>query len=38
MGQRIRPALRAVLDAIEGIENAVRGKTLEDFAADLDDG
>jgi len=34
MGRRTRPALRAILDAIEGIENAVRGKTLEDFAAE----
>lgn len=30
----VRPALRAILDAIGGIETAVRGKTLDDFAAD----
>jgi uncharacterized protein with HEPN domain len=34
MGRRIRPALRAFLDAIDGIENAVRGKTREDFAVE----
>ncbi len=30
----VRPAPRAVLDATEGIENATRGKTLDDFGAD----
>ena len=34
MVRRIRPALHAILEAIDGIENAVRGKTREDFAAD----
>jgi uncharacterized protein with HEPN domain len=32
--QLVRPALRAILDAIDGIENATRGKTVDDFAAD----
>jgi uncharacterized protein with HEPN domain len=30
----IRPALRAILEAIDGIENAIRGKTIDDFGAD----
>jgi uncharacterized protein with HEPN domain len=30
----VQPALHAIREAIEGIEEAVRGKTLEDFAAD----
>jgi uncharacterized protein with HEPN domain len=30
----VRPALRAILDAIEGIEDATRGKTLDDFSTD----
>jgi uncharacterized protein with HEPN domain len=30
----VRPALRASLEAIEGIENSVRGKTIDDFSAD----
>ena len=34
MGRRVRPALRAILDAIDGIEQAVRGKTREDFTAE----
>ncbi|MGH7935787.1 MAG: HepT-like ribonuclease domain-containing protein, partial [Chthoniobacterales bacterium] len=35
MTQRlVRPALRAILNAIEGIEDATRGKTLDDFSAD----
>jgi uncharacterized protein with HEPN domain len=32
--QLVRPALRAILDAIEGIDNATRGKTIEDFGSD----
>jgi uncharacterized protein with HEPN domain len=32
--QLVRPALRAILDAIEGIDNATRGKTLKDFGND----
>lgn len=34
MDRLVRPALRAILEAIEGIENATRGKTLDDFGAD----
>ena len=34
MVRRTRSALHATLDAIEGIENAVHGKTREDFAAE----
>jgi uncharacterized protein with HEPN domain len=34
MQRQLRPALRAILEAIDGIENATRGKTLEDCAAD----
>ncbi len=30
----VRPALRAILEAIDGIENATRGKTLSDYAGD----
>ena len=30
----IRPALRAILDAIEGIEAATRNRTINDFRAD----
>ena len=30
----VRPALRAIREAIEGVEGAVRGKTLDDFSAD----
>jgi uncharacterized protein with HEPN domain len=29
-----RPALRAILEAIDGIDTAVQGKTLDDFGAD----
>lgn len=35
MTQRlVRPALRAILEAIEGVESATRGKTLEDYNRD----
>jgi len=34
MAGLVRPALRAILDAIDGIETAVHGKTLDDFAAE----
>jgi uncharacterized protein with HEPN domain len=30
----VRPALRAILDAIDGIENATRGKSINDYHAD----
>ncbi len=30
----VRPALRAILEAIEGIDRSIRGKTLDDFRAD----
>jgi hypothetical protein len=30
----VRPALRAILDATDGIQAAVRGKSLDDFSAD----
>lgn len=30
----VRPALRAILEAIDGIENATAGKTLDEYAAD----
>ena len=30
----VRPALRAILTAIDGMEDATRGKTLDDYAAD----
>ncbi|MBU6299157.1 MAG: DUF86 domain-containing protein [Alphaproteobacteria bacterium] len=33
MERLIRPALRAILDAIDGIDDATRGKTLDDYAA-----
>jgi uncharacterized protein with HEPN domain len=29
----VRPALRAIIEAIEGIEEATQGKTLDDFSA-----
>ncbi|MGH6980985.1 MAG: HepT-like ribonuclease domain-containing protein [Stellaceae bacterium] len=32
--QLVRPALRAILEAIDGIEHATRGKTIDDFSAD----
>ena len=34
MGRSVRPALRAILEAIDGIENATRGKTVADYGAD----
>ena len=34
MERRVGPALRAIVEAIDGIEAACAGKTLEDFAAD----
>jgi uncharacterized protein with HEPN domain len=34
MRRLARPALRAILEAIDGIESATRGKTLEDYSAD----
>ncbi len=34
MERQVRPALRAILEAIEGIETATRGKSLEAFSAD----
>jgi uncharacterized protein with HEPN domain len=34
MVRRVRPALHAILEAIDGIENAVRGKTRDDFEAE----
>ena len=34
MHRLFRPALRSILDEIDGIENAVMGKSLDDFAAD----
>jgi uncharacterized protein with HEPN domain len=30
----VRPALRAILEAIDGIQTSVRGKTIDDFARD----
>jgi uncharacterized protein with HEPN domain len=33
MERLIRPALRAILEAIDGIETATRGKTIEDYHA-----
>ena len=30
----VRPALLAILEAIEGVEGAARGKTLDDFDRD----
>jgi uncharacterized protein with HEPN domain len=32
MEKLVRPALRAILEAIDGIDLAIRGKTLEDFS------
>jgi uncharacterized protein with HEPN domain len=34
MARLVRPALRAILDAIAGINVAVREKSLDDFASD----
>jgi uncharacterized protein with HEPN domain len=34
MPRLVRPALRAILEAIDGIETAVCGKARDDFAAD----
>jgi uncharacterized protein with HEPN domain len=34
MDRVLRPALRAIIDAIDGIENSARGQTLEDVGAD----
>jgi len=34
MPRLLRPALRAILEAIDGIETSARGKTLEDLGAD----
>ena len=34
MAQLVRPALRAILEAIEGIEAATRGRTFDDFGRD----
>ena len=34
MERLVRPALRAILEAISGIEDATRGKTIEDYATD----
>lgn len=34
MMRDVRPALRAILEAIDGIETALQGKTLDDFAAE----
>jgi hypothetical protein len=31
MAQLVRPALRAILEAVDGIENATRGKTTNKF-------
>lgn len=30
----VEPALRAIREAIEGVESAMRGKTLDDFSTD----
>jgi len=30
----VRPALRAILEAIDGIDQAVLGKTLDDYSSD----
>jgi uncharacterized protein with HEPN domain len=30
----VRPALRAILEAADGIEQATRGKTLDDYSTD----
>ena len=34
MERLVRPALRPILEAISGIEDATREKTIEDYAAD----
>jgi uncharacterized protein with HEPN domain len=34
MERLVRPALRAILEAIDGIDHATSGKTLDDFRAD----
>jgi len=34
MARLVRPALRAILEAIEGIETATQGKTFEEFSGD----
>jgi uncharacterized protein with HEPN domain len=34
MERLVRPALRAILEAIEGMENASRGRSFDDFRAD----
>ena len=34
MERLVRPGLRAILEAIDGIENATGGKTLDDYGAD----
>jgi len=34
MEKLVRPALRAILEAIDGINNAVQGKTLADYGGD----
>ncbi|MCK6449820.1 MAG: DUF86 domain-containing protein [Alphaproteobacteria bacterium] len=33
-GRLVRPALRAILEAIDGIDSATRGRTRDDFATD----
>ena len=34
MARLVRPALTATLEAIEGVETATQGKTLDDFGTD----
>jgi uncharacterized protein with HEPN domain len=34
MARLIRPALKAILEAIDGIGAATQGKTIDDFASD----
>lgn len=34
MDRLARPALQAIREAIEGLENATRGKTIEDYHSD----
>ncbi len=34
MERLVRPAVRAILEAIDGIESATRGKTVEDYGRD----
>jgi uncharacterized protein with HEPN domain len=34
MSELVRPALRAILDAIDGIQTATAGKSLHDFSAE----